>query len=404
MRVLIADKLPEAAVTALQESGCEVGFQPTLKSDTLQAELQAHPWQVLIVRSTKVTGEMLQASALGLVVRAGAGFNTIDVDTASKCGIFVANCPGRNNLAVAELTIGLLISLDRRIPDAVADLRAGRWNKAEYSKARGLAGRTLAVVGAGRIGLAVAARARALGMKVVAWNVVPDPREELGAMGARLIDDLYEVLRQADAVTVHLAAVPETIGFADRRFFEALPEGAYFINTSRAEVVDEEALLWAVEERGVRAGLDVFEGEGSGGKGEIDAALLQSPNIWATPHIGASTQQAQEAVAREAVRLVFTYRSSGRVPSVNEAAQENPGHLLVVRHRNEIGVLAHVFAALRDAGINVAETENLVFQGETTCLARLSVSRVPGPEVLSTIRDDCEAVLSVDTFSDGASL
>ncbi len=404
MRVLIADKLPPRAVSTLEQAGCTVGFLPSLKDETLLTELKTSPWQALIVRSTKVTEQMLRESALGLVVRAGAGVNTIDVPAASDCGIFVANCPGRNSLAVAELAIGLLISLDRRIPDAVADLRAGRWNKAEYSKARGLSGRTLAVVGAGRIGLAVASRARALGMKVVAWNVVPDPRAELEAMGAHLVDDLYEALAAADAVSLHLAAVPATMGFANRTFFETLPENAYFINTSRAEVVDQEALAWAIRERGVRAGLDVFQGEVSGGTGEVSEPLLQSPGVWATPHIGASPQQAQESVAAEAVRLVLEYRSSGRVTSVNEAAQESAGHLLVVRHRNEVGVLAHVFTSLKEVGINVAETENIVFKGEATCLARLAVSRVPPREVLDSISRDCEAVLSLDTFSGGASL
>jgi len=404
MRVLIADKLPAVAVTALQEAGCEAVLRPALKGDTLLAELSNSSWQALIVRSTKVTEAMLRASSLGLVVRAGAGVNTIDVAAASDCGIFVANCPGRNSLAVAELAIGLLIAVDRRIPDAVADLRAGRWEKAEYSKARGLAGRTLVVVGCGRIGLAVARRALALDMKVLAWNVVPDPRAELEAMGARLVDDVHEALAQADAVSLHLAAVPATQGFADRRFFETLPEGAYFINTSRAEVVDQEALTWAINERGVRAGLDVFQGEVSGGSGPIDEPLLSSPGVWATPHIGASTQQAQDSVAAEAVRLVLEYRSSGRVDSVNEAAQENPGHLLVVRHRNEVGVLAHVFTALKEVGINVAETENIVFKGEATCLARVAVSRVPTRDVLDAILEGCEAVLSLDTLSGGASL
>ena len=403
MRILVADKLPQPAISTLEQAGCEVGFQPGLNGAALLAELRDQPWQVLIVRSTKVSGKMLRASALGLVVRAGAGVNTIDVGAASDCGIFVANCPGRNSLAVAELAIGLLISLDRRIPDAVADLRAGRWNKAEYSKARGLSGRTLLVVGAGRIGLAVASRARALGMKVLAWNVVDDPRAELEAMGAQLVDDLYLALSQADAVSLHLAVVHATVGFADRRFFEALPRDAYFINTSRAEVVDEDALAWALSERGLRAGLDVFQGELSAGRGSISESLLQSPSVWATPHIGASTQQAQDAVADEAVRLVLEYRSSGRVSSVNEAPQESPGHLLVVRHRNEVGVLARVFTALKEVGINVAETENIVFQGEATCLARLALSRVPARALLDSILDGCEAILSLDTFHGGAS-
>ncbi len=402
MRVLIADKLPATAITDLENAGLEVSCQPGLKEASLAEALSSTPYQALVVRSTKVNAAMLANSKLGLVVRAGAGVNTIDVSAASEHGIFVANCPGRNSLAVAELAIGLLIGVDRRIPDATADLRAGRWRKAEYSKAGGLAGRTLVVVGAGRIGLEVARRARALEMKVLAWNVVPEPRAELESMGAELVVDLHQALKQADAVSLHLAAVPATRNFADQKFFAALKDGCYFINTSRAEVVDQQALQQAIEERGLRAGLDVFDGEISGGEGEVSDGLLALPGVIATPHIGASTQQAQEAVADEAVRLVLEFSRTGRVLGVNEAQQQGPGHLLVVRHRNEVGVLALVFSALRDLGINVAETENLVFSGGSTCLARMTVDRIPDPEILTALSRDSEAILSIETFSGGA--
>ncbi len=153
MQILIADKLPEAAVGSLRTAGFSVHLDPSLKGDTLLSAVVETGAEALVVRSTKVDSSMLEKGQLKLVVRAGAGVNTIDVAAATQLGVAVANCPGKNSLAVAELAIGLLIGLDRRIPDAVADLRAGRWNKAEFSKARGIAGRCLGVVGGGRIGL-----------------------------------------------------------------------------------------------------------------------------------------------------------------------------------------------------------------------------------------------------------
>src|SRR4051812_31705174 len=190
---------------------------------------------------------MLETGSLSLVVRAGAGYNTIDVATASKRGIYVSNCPGKNAIAVAELAIGLLLSLDRRIPDNVADLRAGTWNKKEYSKAAGLFGRTLGVVGTGSIGREVILRAHALGMKVLAWSRRLDDEEaaRLGVERARSVADLSG---RADAVTLHVALTPETRGLLGEAAIDRLRPRAMVINTSRAEVVDGVALARAVTE------------------------------------------------------------------------------------------------------------------------------------------------------------
>src|SRR5437588_1744671 len=164
MHVLIADKFEQSGRDGLRAIGCEVSFQPDLKDDALVTAIAEHQPDVLVVRGTKVTEPMLAAGPLKLIVRAGAGYNTIDVAAASARGIYVSNCPGKNSIAVAELAFALILALDRRIHDNVADLKVGRWNKAEYSKARGLFGRTLGLIGLGRIGQEVASRASAFGM------------------------------------------------------------------------------------------------------------------------------------------------------------------------------------------------------------------------------------------------
>ncbi|MEE2828061.1 MAG: NAD(P)-dependent oxidoreductase, partial [Myxococcota bacterium] len=317
MHVLIADKLPGGSFQNLADQGVELTVDPALKGETLLEALSTTAADALVVRSTRVTAEMLAASSLSLVVRAGAGFNTIDVDAASELGVFVANCPGKNSFAVAELVIGLLLSADRQIPNAVAELRDGRWNKAKYSKARGLAGRCLGVVGGGRIGLAVAERALALGMDVRVWNIPGEGVEErCRQIGASFVEDLHSLLEDVDAVTLHLAENDHTRGIAGREFFERLRPGAIFINTARSGLVDEQALQQALDERQIRAALDVFTGEAAGGTGEVSSELLKHPSVMATPHIGASTDQAQEAVAAEAARIVSSYLRNGVAPNV----------------------------------------------------------------------------------------
>src|SRR5262245_3692297 len=161
MKVLVADKFEKSGLEGLKAVGCEVAYEPDLKDDALAEAVRQTGADVLVVRGTKVTSAMLDAGRLSLVVRAGAGYNTIDVAGASTRGIYVSNCPGKNAIAVAELTLGLILALDRRIPDNVAELRAGKWNKKEYSKAQGLHGTTLGLLGIGNIAQEVVKRAAA---------------------------------------------------------------------------------------------------------------------------------------------------------------------------------------------------------------------------------------------------
>jgi D-3-phosphoglycerate dehydrogenase len=404
VKILIADKFEQTGIDGLKAAGCDVVYQPDLKDDRLTQALRDTAADVLVVRSTSVTAPMLEETALSLVVRAGAGYNTIDVAAASARGIYVSNCPGRNAIAVAELAFALMLALDRRVPDNVADLRAGRWNKKEYSKARGLFGRTLGLLGYGNIGQEMARRAHAFGMPVVVWSrrfVTGDahglrggnPGQSPGHSNApadvpvRIANTPQEVAGQADVLSVHLALTPETRGVVNASVLDELKPGSYFINTARAEVVDYAALERAIEKKQIRVALDVFAAEPNDPAGEFKDRIVALPGVYGTHHIGASTDQAQEAIAAETVRIIATYKDTGKVPNVVNLAKKTPAsHMLVVRHRDRPGVLAHVFDHLRAGDINVQETENVIFEGAQAAVARINLDGAPSDALLRTMQ------------------
>lgn len=395
MKILIADKFPDAGRTELASAGFEIIYEPDLKDDSLAAAIKSSGADILVVRGTKVTGEMLEAGRLSLVVRAGAGYNTIDVKTASSRGIYVTNCPGKNSIAVAELAFGLMLSIDRRIPDNVADLRQGRWNKKEYSKARGIFGRTLGLIGVGRIGQEMISRAKAFGMPVVAWSRSLTP-ERAEILGIEMKQSPMEVASASDVVSIHVALNNDTRNLIDEKFFAAMKADSYFINTSRAEVVDQAALVRAVKERGVRAGLDVFAGEPTSGVGDVEDGIFKMDGVIGTHHIGASTDQAQQAIAGETVRIIREYKEKGRAPNVVNLARKTPAtHLLVVRHFDRVGVLANVFDQLKEAGINVEETENIVFDGAIAAIARIHLDSAPSGAVLDAIKSNSQDIIEL---------
>lgn len=389
MKILAADTFPEAQLDQLAARGHECTCAPQLDADTLPDALAGV--DVLIVRSTRVTEEVLtRADRLSLVVRAGAGVNTIDWRAAADRGIYVCNTPGKNAVAVAELTIGLLTALDRRIPDAVADLRAGRWRKREYAAARGLAGRTLAIVGFGEIGMAVAARAVALAMEVVVEDK-PGRRPEVVArideLGVRLVPDLPTLLTTADVVSLHVPATDATRRLVDRGFLSHLRPGALLINTSRGDIVDEAALLESIDEKGLRVGLDVFDGEPSAGVAEFHSALASHPNVYGTHHVGASTGQAQAAIADEVVAIIDDF-ARGVIRNCVNLQEQAPGTAtLSVRHRNVVGVLAGVLGVLRRAGLNVEQMENRVFAGGTAATAAIHVAGTIPADVVRSVAE-----------------
>jgi D-3-phosphoglycerate dehydrogenase len=398
MKVLIADKFPEAGRAALVRAGVDVVYDPELNDAALTAAVGSTGSDILVVRGTKVPAATLAAGRLSLVVRAGAGYDTIDVPAASARGIYVSNCPGKNSIAVAELTFALILALDRRVPANVTDLKAGRWNKAEYSKARGLFGRTLGLVGLGRIGQEVLGRAHAFGMPVVAWSPSLTP-ERAALLGVQPKASPTEVASACDILSIHVALNRDTRNLIGRGVLDALRPGSYFINTARAEVVDQAALYEAVRDRGIRAGLDVFAGEPSGGMGTIEDKIFELDGVIGTHHIGASTDQAQEAIADETVRIIHEYIQTGRVPNVINLAKKSPAtHLLIVHHYDRVGVLSAVFNQLKQAGINVQETENIVFEGATAAVARIHLDGAPAQSALDAMRVESPDIIDLSVL------
>ncbi|MCW5775964.1 MAG: hypothetical protein KIS87_05965 [Phycisphaeraceae bacterium] len=325
MVVLIADKFEAEGIAALGSLGIDVASEPSLGPETLPEALARLSPEVLIVRSTKVPAPALAAaSALRLIVRAGAGVDNIDVPAASARRIAVCNCPGMNAAAVAELAVGLLIACDRRIPDQVNELRAGRWNKKEYGKARGLRGRTLGVVGVGAIGGHVVRSAQALGMRVVAWSrsMTPERAAELGVeSGGSTRPDLLRMAAACDAVSVHVALTNDTRSLCDAAFFNAMKPGAIFVNTSRGAVVDEAALADAVRAKGIKAALDVYAAQPGTPEADFNPPIAALPGVYGTHHCGASTDQAQQAVADETVRIVRVFKETGRFENCVNAGE-----------------------------------------------------------------------------------
>lgn len=319
MKILFADKFQEAYLDDLEAQGHAYDLQPELSADDLPARIGDA--EVLIVRSTRVTRATIEAAdRLRLIIRAGAGTNTIDTEAAAERRIPVCNVPGKNAVAVAELAFGLILSIDRNIPDNVIDLRAGRWNKKRYAQAQGIHGRRIGIVGLGGIGMALAERAAAFGMRV---HVIgkrdrsPEVAERLHAIEAEEVGDLGELVSRCDVVSFHVPATPETKGMINDELLARFQPGAILINTARGDLVDDDALVRAMDDKGIRAGLDVYNDEPGAAQGELDSPLVRHPNVYGTHHIGASTEQAQNAIAAEIVRMLAEFERGNVLNCVN---------------------------------------------------------------------------------------
>ncbi|MBI5154877.1 hydroxyacid dehydrogenase [Candidatus Poribacteria bacterium] len=395
MKILVADKFAEDKLASLSALGHEVTYDPEATAETL-AEKSVDA-EILIVRGTRVPAPVIQAGKkLALIIRAGAGYNTIDVGAASARGIYVTNCPGVNSVAVAELAMGLILAIDRRIPQNAADLRAGKWNKKEYSKADGLLGKTLGIAGMGMIGQALAARAAAFDLKVIAWSrsLTPERAAKLGVGYCPNIEDLCE---KSDILSVHMAETADTRRIFNDQLFAIMKPKAIFINTSRGGVVDQAALKRAMREKGIRAGLDVFDPEPEGGTGEFNDEILREENLIGTHHIGASTNQAQAAIADETVRIVREFTLRGEVPNCVNIEHASPAKCqLVVRHYDRVGVLAGVLDILRRANINAEEMSNTVFQGSKAAVAVIRLSEKPSDATLKQIAELKDMVIHAE--------
>lgn len=393
VKVLIADKFPEEYVQQLKDSDLEVIYSPKLGENDLPEA--AKDVDILIVRSTIVNADtIIKSTHLNLIIRAGAGVNNINIAAANQKGIYVANCPGMNSIAVAELAMGLIISLDRRIPDNVADFRSGKWNKGEYSKAEGLFGKNLALVGFGNIGREVAKRAVAFGMNVYAKDITRIEGEMV-----KDFSEMDQVLPICDIISIHLPSTPQTKGLFNKQMFSYLKPGALLINTSRPDIIDEDALLEAIKEKNIRVAVDVFKGEPEGKTGEVISKLQSSSNVYVTHHIGASTEQAQIAVAAETVRIIKSYLHSGVIAHwVNKAKITDAKYQLVVKHYDKPGVLASIMDIIRKRGINIEEIENVIFDGGVAACCTMKLKSAVASDMLSEMRANHD-ILSISHTS-----
>jgi D-3-phosphoglycerate dehydrogenase len=386
VRILFADAVDPATAAELRAKGHDCVVEPTVDAASLPARIPG--FAVLVVRSTRVTAATIEAAhALELIVRAGAGTNTIDTQAAADVGIYVSNVPGRNAIAVAELTMGLLLAIDRRIADNVADLRAGRWDKKTYSRADGLFGKTIGVVGFGDIGLAVAERAAAFGLAVVGIGKRRSPEVEarIGAIGLRLVETLDELVEGSDVVSLHVPSTEDTRGMVDARFLSLMRPGAILLNTSRGDLVDGAALLDAVETRELRVGLDVYPDEPASAAAEWSSKLAQHPNVVGTHHIGASTEQAQRAIAAGVVEVIDAFERGEILHCVNLTSTRLGNCALHVRHYDRVGVLAQVLDLLRRGRLNVEQMENRIFVGGNAAVATIDVAGEIPREMLAEI-------------------
>lgn len=305
-KILVCDPLSEAGLDILRLAG-EVSVRLNLDGREL-AEAVADAAAIVVRSSTRIDGPVIEAAPqLMVIARAGVGVDNIDVATATRCGVLVVNSPLGNTLAAAEHTIGLMLAAARRIPQAAATMKSGGWDRKAFI-GRQLFQKTLGLVGLGKVGSEVARRAAAFGMRVIAQDPYVT-EQHAAAVGAELVSTLEQLVDEADYISLHCALTPDTRGLISAAVLELMKPDAVVINCARGGLVDEQALLTALREHRIGgAALDVFEQEPT-----TNMELLALDNVIATPHVGASTEEAQDAVAVDAARQVRDVLE-GRLP------------------------------------------------------------------------------------------
>jgi D-3-phosphoglycerate dehydrogenase len=308
MKVLVTDSLAEEGLRLLRDAGgIELDARTGLSADALKVAL-AEAEGVIIRSGTALTADVLeQPRRLRAIVRAGVGVDNVDVATATRRGIVVMNTPGGNTVSTAEHTVSLMMALSRHVAQANESLHAGRWERSRFSGTQ-LAGKTLGVIGLGRVGMAVARRALGLEMKVIGFDPFMSA-ERAAQHGVETVPHLDDLLARCEYLTVHTPLTDETRGLIGAARLARMRRGVRVINCARGGIIDEAALADALRTGHVAgAALDVFEREPPG-----DHPLLSLPNVIATPHLGASTAEAQVEVAVEAARLMIDFLTTGRV-------------------------------------------------------------------------------------------
>ncbi len=302
MRLLVCDPTAPSAIAAMREAGIEVDVRDDISPEELEAVIA--DYDAIVVRSrTKVRQPLIdKAVNLKLIIRGGVGLDNIDVEYARSKGIAVRNTPTASSNSVAELTVGYLLALARQLPQVTASMKAGKWEKKAFSKGSEIAGKTLGLIGYGRIGRLVARKATALGMRVLAYDPYVTEAEE----GVTLLP-LDELLPQADYISLHVPHTPETHYIVNADSFARMKDGVRIINCGRGGTLDETALYENIVGGKVAgAALDVFEDE----KKDRGQRLLSLPQVIGSPHIGAGTVEAKARVGEEVARIAIEFAAA----------------------------------------------------------------------------------------------
>jgi len=387
MKILVACTLPEDALQELRSLASETIYRPDLTAEQMP-ELVGDV-SVLIVGRTRVSPEVIAAGrSLEMIVRVGTNTSNIAVDEASAQGVFVCNCPHKDAIAVAELALGLLLALDRRLPEHIAAQQRGGRTELPAGDALGLAGRTLGVVGFGPVGQAIARRAQGFDMSVLAWSPTLTP-ELAAAHRVGFCAWPRELARQSDMVAVHAPQQEVDDFLVDAEFLRNMREGAYLVYIGHPAALDESALVEIAPRRKLRFAYDTHAPHvADSDAGRFRSRLRELPDVIGTHHLADRTRQAREATAVEAVRVVREFLVSGQALNcVNLLARSPATWQLALRLRDTVGVMAAVMDHIRADGINAQEITSRVFAGARAAACVIALDERPSSEALSAIRN-----------------
>lgn len=373
MRIIIADEISEKGVAILKNSGHEVDIRPGLKEDELVKIIGGY--DAMIVRSaTKATKNIIQASKLKVIGRAGVGIDNIDLEAATQKGILVMNAPSGNIISTAELAVALIFALARNVAQADKTMKEQKWEKKKFT-GRQLAGKTLGIIGLGRVGAEVVKRAQGLGMVVIAYDPLISP-ELAVKLHVRLVD-LNNLLSQADIITIHTTLTPQTKDMIGAEQISKMKKSAFIINTARGGIINEDALFEALKEKKIAgAALDVFSKEPL-----EDWKLAQLENCICTPHLGASTKEAQEEVGSEIAEQINLYLTQGIVKNaMNLPAALDPVLIPYMDLATKLGMMGTQLAKKNVSSVEI-KCSGEIAQRDTKILAATAVAGMLTPMI-----------------------
>ena len=387
MKILVGCSLPKSALHELRSLGTDVIYEPELTAERLEKLIG--DMAVLVVCRTRVSPEAIAAGkALQMILRAGTDTTNIAIDDASSQGVFVCNCPYKDAFAVAELTLGLLLALDRRVLHSAAALREGVPEEPAPTAALGLAGRTLGMMGFGPVEQEIAKRAQAFDMKLLAWSAALTP--ELAA--ERSIEFCAwprELARQSDMVTIYAPPQRADELLIDAEFLRSMRPGAYIVYVGHPAALDQEALAEVAKERKLRVAYDISAPQLPGSDtGRFKSRLQAIPEVIGTYRLADRTQQAYEATADEVVRVIREFLVAGNILNCVNLLERSPAKWqLLLRLRDVVGVIASIMAHIRDDGINAEEINSRVLLGAQAGWCVIALDERPSSETLDAIRE-----------------